>query len=360
MRRVLFIMATMTFCIINAGASVDLQMGYYNSNDDTSMSLEGSNLNFGSTCTLLPQSIEYNNGGASIQPRTEYSYSLSLNGETAFSSAETDSGMFAFQGSVKAGGYKNDNLLKVSAKSGVKDGHLKTAYGNDEFMVQEEVEAENSVYEQRADLDPNSVSSTGFGSTLTPVPGLAENLMARSTGQAAPSTEDAGSSTTERREQGVEYSLQVQNVRDEREGYVDANVMGLTEAQLATQVKFGGEGYLFGTKMRGIGFAPIDDLSMEGQATGLPIQTLPPGDVEISYRDPPSSDEPEPWEEYTDLVDEESEKFDSEYPGESTPALWYYLNNEFQIEVPVYVYYPSYNPQEPVETYQLGMVYEGG
>jgi len=110
MRYILIFVAMVAACMVNAGASVDLQMSYYNTNDEMSMYLEGSNLNFGSSCTLTPQSIEYDNGGASCQPAAEYSYSLSLNGKTAFSSAETDSGMFSFKGTVRAGGDNNDDL----------------------------------------------------------------------------------------------------------------------------------------------------------------------------------------------------------------------------------------------------------
>lgn len=355
----IFIITVVTAsCMISAEASVDLHMGYYNSNDDMSMSLEGSNLNFGSFCVLMPQSITYDNGGGSNQPRTEYSYSLALNGDTTYSSAETDSGMFSFSGAVRAGGYNNDNLLKVSARSGVKDGHLNTAYGNDDFRVQETVEAEGSVYQQKAELDPKTVSSSGFGSTLEPVLGLAENLLARSTGKIDAATAHAEEDAPEGQDQGIQYSINVQNTRSGKQGYVDSNVMGLTELQLASQVKFEDERYLFGAKTRGIGFAPIDELEMEGQATGLPVQTLPPGDVEISYEDIPITDEPEPWDEYFELVEEESEKFDSEYSGKSTPALWYYLNNEFVNEVPVYIEYPTGDLLEPLEIYQLGMVYK--
>jgi len=130
--------------------------------------------------------------------------------------------------------------LKVSARSGVKDGLLNVAYGNDEFNVQETVETENSIYEQKTELGPSSVSASGFGSTLTPVPGLAENLMARSTGQAAAAAGDdsSGSSAAEGQDQGIKYSINVQNARTGKEGYVDANVMGPTEAQLATMAQF--------------------------------------------------------------------------------------------------------------------------
>jgi hypothetical protein len=358
MKYILIIMAIMASSIVGSGANVELNMGYYNTHDDMSMSLKGSNLNFGSACTLLPQSIKYSNGGASIQPKTEYSYSLTLNGDTTFSSAQTDSGMFAFKGAVDVGGHDNKNLLKLSAKSGVKDGSLKTAYGNDKFQVQEVVQAENFVYQQQADLGPKTVSSTGFGSTLTPVPGLADNLMMRSTGQLTPDAETAPA-VAEGKDQGVIYSIQVQNPGGEKEGHIDAKVMGLAESQLATYTKFDDDKkYTFGAKMRGIGFAPIGELEMAGQATGLPLQTLPPGDVEISYKDPSETDEDEEnWGGYPELVDKKAEEFDSDYPGKSTPALWYYLNNEFTIEVPVYVYYPPYSLLDSVETYQLGMVY---
>jgi hypothetical protein len=358
---ILIFVTMVVFCIICAEADVGLQMGYYNSDDDMSMSLEGSNLNFGSFCSLTPQSIKYNNGGASSQPKAEYSYTLALNGDATYSSAETDSGMFTFSGKVETSG-KND-LLRISAKSGVNDGHLNAAYGNDEFKVEEEVETENSAYIQTAVIGPDTVTSLGSGSTLTPVPGLEENLLARSTGEisdAANQTEDE--ETAE--DQGIKYALSVQNVGTGKQGYVDASAMGLTEMQLVTQTKFEDGGYLFGVKMSGIGFAPIDELSMEGQATGLPVQTLPPGEVEISYNETTKSWENESWENetwegYAELVEEEVGEFNSEHSGyNSTPALWYYLNNEFVNEVPVYVNYTAYYSLDAVEAYELGMVYE--
>jgi hypothetical protein len=357
MKYILIYINIMASCTFNAAASVDLNMGYYNSFDDMAMSLEGSNLDFGSSCILMPQSITYDNGGASNQPQAEYSYSLALNEERAFSSAETDSGMFAFYGAVRTGGENNENLMKISANSGVKDGRLNVAYGNDEFEVQETVEAEDSVYQQKADISPTTVSSSGFGSTINPVPGLAENLMARWTGQVADeANEDANPVPQEGKDQGIRYSINVHHVETGKLGYVDANVMGLTEAQLATNVHFEDDEYLFGVKVRGIGFAPIDELNMTGQASGLPVQTLPPGDVEIRY----ITNKSYPWDEYVDLVDIESEKFSSEYPGNSTPALWYYLDNEFRIEVPVYVNYTLNNSLAPLEIYEFGMVYNVG
>ena len=378
MKYILLFLAAIS-CIITAEARVDLKMGYYNSYDDMSMSLDGFNLNFGSACALMPDSITYDNGGASNQPRSEYSYAIVLNEEAAFSSAKTDSGMFAFKGTVRAG-IDDEDLLNVSAKSGVKDGHLCIAYGTDEFIVQETVEAVNSVYQQEAFIGNDNVTSSGFGSTLGPVPGLAENLMARANGSAfvptiQPEGEDAatgednsGSFSEEAQDQGIRYSLNIQNAKTGKDGYVEANVMGLTEAQLATRVEYKDDGYLFGAKTRGIGFAPVSELSMTGQATGLPVQTLPPGVVEVSYRDlPPSTDEPTnitptiDWEDYLsylNLVDRESEKFDTDYPGNSTPALWYHLNNEFINEVPIYVYYTFNDSLKPLEAYQLEMTYE--
>jgi len=322
MKYILISILIMASCMVNATASVDLEMGYYNSDDDMSMSLEGSNLNFGSSCILAPRSIKYDNGGASTQPHAEYSYSLALNGQNAFSSAETDSGMFAFQGAVQAGGENNKHVMKISAKSGVKDGRLNVAYGNDEFEVQETVEAENSVYQQKADISPTAVSSSGFGSTTNLVPGLAENLMARTGQTAAEVDEDPDSAPEEGQDQGIRYYISVHHAETGKDGHVDADVMGLTEVQLATRANFEDDEYSFGVKVRGIGFAPIDELNMTGQASGLPVQTLPPGEVEISYKDYYNiTNKSEPWEEYAELVDIESEKFDSEHPGNSTPAL---------------------------------------
>ena len=84
-------------------AHISLQMSYYNSDDDMSMSLEGANLAFESFCTIEPHSLTYSNGGSSKQPQAEYSYSLAQWGNHA-PSAETDSGMFGWSGNVDAGG----------------------------------------------------------------------------------------------------------------------------------------------------------------------------------------------------------------------------------------------------------------
>lgn len=378
MRAILIGILLAISCAMFADAQIALQMSYYNSDDDISMSLDGANLAFESFCALEPHSLTYNNAGSSKQPEAEYSYSLALDGETMFSSAETDSGMFGWSGNVEAGGDLGLNSLRVSMRSAVKDGSLKLAYGNDEFKVQEMVETDNSKYQQQALLGPGTVVSVGSGSTLNPVPGLAENLAARNAGQDVTRTiqtddddlneevktnsdpqensiEDSTSS--ENQDQGIKYSLNVQTAGAEKQGSIDADVMGLTEAQWFTQVKFEPEDYSIGVRVRGIGFAPIDELEMIGQATGFPQQILPPGNVKISYRDRNISDTPELWEKYPELIEIESQDFYSAYAGMSTPALWYYLNNMYQTEAPLGLYIPI-DPLEPLEKYQLSMAFE--
>ncbi|MGZ6229953.1 MAG: hypothetical protein ACXWMO_04230 [Syntrophales bacterium] len=378
MRAILIWILLVTSCAMCADAQIALKMSYYNSDDNISMSLDGANLAFESFCTLEPHSLTYNDGSSSKQPEAEYSYSLALDGETMFSSAETDSGMFGWSGNVEAGGDLGLNSLKVSTRSAVKDGSLKVAYGNDEFKVQEMVETKNSKYQQQAQLGPGKVVSLGSGSTLNPVPGLAENLAARNAGQDVTRTvqtddydlngevktdgepqensiEDSPSS--ENQDQGIKYSLNVQTAGAEKQGSIDANVMSLTEAQWSTQVKFEPEDYSIGVRARGIGFAPIDELDMIGQATGFPQQVLPPGKVEISYKDRNISDTPELWEKYPGLIEIESQDFHSAYAGMSTPALWYYLNNMYHTEGPLGLYIPI-DPLEPLEKYQLSMAFK--
>jgi hypothetical protein len=137
--------------------------------------------------------------------------------------------------------------------------------------------------------------------------------------------------------------------------------MGPTEAQWRTQVNYDSNGYFFGVKARGIGLAPIDELDMIGQATGFPQQILPPGNVEISYKDKPGSEKDQSdAEEYAELVKKESLDFDSEYAGKSTPALWYYLNNIYQNKVPIDMQYPSSSGLLPLEQYQLSMAFNVG
>jgi hypothetical protein len=385
-----------------ASANIALQMSFYNSDDEMAMSLEGENLAFESFCTLEPDSLLYDNGGSSKQPDAQYSYSLSLNGETMFSNAKTDSGNFGWSGHIEAGGDSGANSLGVSPNSAVKDGTLNIAYGNNEFQVRETVKAVNSGYGQKAKLSPGAVVSTGSGSTLKPVPGLAENLLARSTKAGTSTTEtnddtttgkekkldssndlktdnsnqegsngatepqassgmgsspESASASVEIQPQGIKYSVNVQNDVNNKQGSIDANVMGPMEAQWLTQVNYDSNGYLFGVKARGIGLAPIDELGMIGKATGFPQQVLPSGNVEISYKDKTgSATDPFDAAGYAELVGKESKEFDSAYAGTSSPALWYYLNNLYQNEVPIDVY-TSVNSLMPVEQYQLSMAF---
>ncbi len=408
MRTILIGILLLTSCVMCTDAHISLQMSYYNSDDDMSMSLEGANLAFESFCTIEPHSLTYSNGGSSKQPQAEYSYSLALNGETTFSSAETDSGMFGWSGNVDAGGDLGLDSLKVSTVSAVKDGSLNVAYGNDDLKVQEMVEAEKSGYQQQAQLGPNTVFSKGSGSTLQPVTGLAEILLAstkqssfdtteteddtaekgetsessnalktdsanlESSNDAAESTtsSDAGSNpesdpaSSESQSQGIRYTINVQNIPKNKQGTIDSDVMGRTEAQWATQVKSeSDEYYSFGVKTRGIGFAPIDELDMIGKATGFPIQILPPGNVKISYKDKTDSETSESWdpwaeplEKYLKLIDQQSRNFDSAYAGKSTPALWYYIENVYENKIPANIYY---NPNlMGLEQYQLSMEFK--
>jgi hypothetical protein len=404
MRAILIGILLVTSSMMCANADIALQMSFYNSDDEMAMSLAGENLAFESFCALEPDSLLYDNGGSSKQPDAQYSYALSLNGETMFSSAKTDSGKFGWSGHIEAGGDSGTNSLGVSSNSAVKDGTLNIAYGNNEFQVQETVKTVNSGYGQKAQLSPGAVVSSGSGSTLKSVPGLAENLMARTSNQASTSstktnddtttgkgktsessndpktgdadqdgtkeaaesqaTSDTGggleqaTASSESQPQGLEYSINVRNGVKNKQGSIDTDIMGPTEAQWLTQVNYDFTGYLFGVKARGIGLAPINELGMVGQATGFPLQILPPGNVEISYKDKPGSQiDPSDAEKYAELVIKESQDFDSEYAGKSTPALWYYLNNMYQNKVPVDLKYTSGNRLLPLEQYQLSMAF---
>jgi len=355
-------------------ANVSLHMDIYNSQDSMSMSLDGANLNFKALSLLNPDSINYDNGGSSNQPQAEYSYSLTLNGETAYSSAKTNSGGFAWSG--KAMSNDDGKMLKVAAMSAVKDGKLTTNYGNNKFKVQESMEAENSGYAQKALIQPDSVTSAGAGSTLEPVAGLAENLLARSGNQVTsnnlqagenPATEesqtnpagnsnDPGTTTSDSKDQGLIYSMNVFNAETGKQGSIDSEVMGQTEAQWITQVGFANGLHVFGAKMRGIALAPINDLGMIGRATNFPTQILPPGKVEISYKNKNAPETTDPFDDYLKLVDSAYANFDSAYPSQTAPALHYYLYNMFQNGVPVEINYPT-KTLLPVEQYNLGMAF---
>lgn len=366
--------------ILSAKASVSLQMSYYSSDDSMSVSMDGYNLEFESVCELYPDSITYNNGGSSKQPDTEYSYSISLNDKSAFSSAETDSGKSAWSSNIIAG--PSSETLRVVTISEVENGHLSLNYGNKEMSVKETMDAKNAGYSQQARFIDNSVESQGAGSTLQPVPGLAEKLAAL-TGNAnsndssetdddtsgaskGDETSSKSSSTSEQsldtlssasiagdndqdgssdegvssetsseemESQGIKHTMEI--AYGKRTGSIETDVIGVTEAQWAINAGYNGDQYVFGTKVRGINTEPMDDLDMTGKAANFPTQILPPGVVKIIY-----SDEFDPWElvedkDYVAMVDSEFHDFDTEYSGVSTPALWYSLRNLYYKTTPM-------------------------
>jgi hypothetical protein len=326
-----------------AEASVSLQMNFYNSDDSMSMSLEGYNLEFESFCELAPDSLLYNNGGTSKKDDAEYSYSLSLNGESLYSAARTDSGKFDFHGNIDAGSSQGD-LFRVSARGAVKDGGINLAYGNNELKVREVVDTENSGYQQEVQIKPGYVSSQGSGSTLQPVPGLMEKLTA--------SGDSSGSTQTTQAIQGIRHSLELEYA--EKTGSIYTDVMGSTEAQWATKVSCDSNNYFFGVKVRGISMEPLNDLDMTGKASNFPTQILPPGRVNISYNSDFMLPDFKSPENYAAVVDDEFSEFDAQYPGISTPSLWYSLNNLYYNKVPM-TYTPISDPSVGLEIYNFGM-----
>ncbi len=391
--------------IVSAEASVSLQMNYYNSDDSMSVSMDGYNLEFESFCELYADSMLYNNGGSSKNSDAKYSYSASLNDKSAFSSAETDSGKFAWSTNIVADSSSNE--FKVATKSEVKDGHLRLNYGNEEIRVKETMNAENAVYSQQAGFIDDSINSQGGGSTIQPVPGLAEKLAklnnnannndqsgteddassgskgddsspkVSSTSEqvsslaSTPSGTDNGdladnsqdgnpeddgeSSETpseEKQPQGITHNMEI--TYDDRKGSVETDVMGITEAQWVTGAGYDRGKYYFGTKVRGVSTEPMDDLEMTGKAANFPTQTLPPGEVKIVY-----NNEFDPWElvddkDYAAMVDDEFRDFESEYSGVSTPALWYSLSNLYYKKGPV-TYTRISDPSLGFEIYNFGM-----
>lgn len=375
--------------VATAEAYISLQMNFYNSDDSMLMSLEGYNLEFESFCELTPDSLLYNNGGTSKKDDAEYAYSLSLNGESLYSSAETDSGKFEFHGSIDAG-KSEGNLFTISSRSAVKDGKLSLEYGNNELQVQETANAKSSGYQQEVQIKPGNVISQGGGSTLESVPGLMEKLKAISEGSESSNTaqaeDDAGSkkengdmlpttqstqasdnsadpedveseiediSDTEGSQiQGIQHSLELKY--GDKTGSIYTDVIGSTEAEWATKVSCDPDAYFFGVRVRGVSTEPLEDLDMTGKASNFPDQFLPPGTINISYNNDYVMPDIESAEDYAEMVEEEASYFDAKYSGASTPSLWYALNNLYYNKVPI-EYAPVSNFSVGLEIYNFGM-----
>jgi len=339
----------LSICLSGMGdAVVSLQMSLCNSDDDLSIDLIAENMDFHAMANLMPDSLLYQNGGVSTQPDGYYSYSITLNGETLESGAETNSGSFSLSATADSNSYGDgSSRFSLGANSKVKNGDLKIYYANPDNRVEETIHTDNAVYSQKVMTTPSSMKSSGLGAII---------------GTSQPDS-NAGDSNAEEgfdqkennNDNPPEESPQITGVREvmsvtgAKSAIIETNVNGNTLAQWRDGFRSNPSGYAFGQEIQGIVRTSLNELEMKGEAMGFPTQRLPPGDVKISSR---HVSEIEEEARFKHIIGEIS-AFKEEYPQSETPALWYYLNQKAYI-----------NPEEgdspgithkPLELYKMSM-----
>lgn len=294
MRVVMWIM--LVICLLTTAQAISLQMNFCNSDDTLSMDLSGTNLDFDASAELQADSVFYSNGGSSTDPECSYSYALTLNGQTLESGAETNSGSFSWHASADSN-YKGDGSmsLALATKSAVKNGILEDHCSNSNIKVDEMVKAAGAGYSQQTRATPDNIILKGAGGTLSSnqITDLAE----------------------------VHQIISMSG--DEKSGNMESNVRGDTKTYWTNGITADDSKCTFGTAIRGISNNPVDgnNHGMEGQVSGFPIQSLPPGKVRISYT---TEDEIEMANLLADFNNRYNE-FKTKYPEPPTNALEYYL-----------------------------------
>ena len=153
-------------CLTALGGAISISMDFYNSQDSVSMGLSGENLNYAAVAQLKPDSLLFDNGGSSTQPQCSYDYHVTFDGQTIESGAQTNNGVFSWATVVDADSRGDGSrTFTVSAQNAVKDGTLKSHYGNPDLKVDATTHAVKSVYMQTAGITPNTLVMQGSGGT---------------------------------------------------------------------------------------------------------------------------------------------------------------------------------------------------
>jgi hypothetical protein len=291
-----------------ARSDLSVKMSLYNSQDDLSVGLNGGNIEWDCMAQLLPDSILYMNGGKSIEPESFYNYEVALNGERVTTGAATDSGSIGWSTFAQSNSNGDGSRSLVVKKSNfVQDGTLNSYQSNSESDSQDKITVKNAAYSQVAVIMPNSMTKLGQGKTLE-------------TKQSEGSHQDDANAVTIAGISSVTTAG--------KEASIAMGIAGDTITRWQDQVNSNSESCNMVLRSTGSYPTGVSNLAMIGQATGVPVQTLPPGEVVIKSSE---VEVPSPEKEaiYSNFRDEVA-AFWNEHP-QTSPTLMYYLNERASI-----------------------------
>jgi hypothetical protein len=318
-------MAALIFLGAIAEAEVSLQCNFYNSEDEVSMSLEGSNLGFGAQVILEPDFIGYENGGSSIAEDSHYSYNLNFNGKSISSGAETNNGGFGWSAIANSDvDGEGSKALSVTSHSQVADGYLNTYSSNPYLNVARSIAVNNGYYFETSTIGADNLNSKGSGTIINQKKETG-NIGDDSKGStdSAVTNVDAGNPGSTSQNNGFIQLMTMSS--DKKESSINTIVQGDTQAQWGNYVETKPNLNVFEVGVDGHTDSSVDalNLGMTGKATGYPTQSLPPGSLKItSTKTNPAEKKAIEGQEFVEsLVGD----FSTDY-GLSPKLLWYYLN----------------------------------
>jgi hypothetical protein len=354
-----------------ANAVVSVEISGYNDEDEMSVSMDGSNLNYDGAFSLYPDGISYLNSGESSFDECDYSFSMTFNGRTLSSSSETDSGAFGWKASMLSdqSDEEGKSNFGLSGQNMVKDGELSTAFGNSDQTAQELVKANGAQFVEQFQIDDASMDVNGKGATKPieisqpiddPDPdyeiatiemkGSYESVKVGPVGSQSSSQSDSTSSPTnslastnlpntnivstigpssstnnqnppssdDNLDQG--FSQDIDSNGNGNWAHIFTNIQGQTQSNWITQIKcIAPDDLSLGMQVLGVSKNGKDTLYMEGQAPNIPKQILPPGDIVVTTQTNANAID----------ISKEGQDFYNEYPAstETKPVSWYSFDN---------------------------------
>ena len=318
-------LAALIFLGSIAQAEVSLQCNFYNSEDEVSMSLEGSNLGFSAQVILEPDFLSYDNGGSSNDEDSHYSYNLNFNGKSISSGAETNNGGFGWSAIANSNiDGEGSKALSVTSHSQVADGYLDTYSANSYLNVARSIAVNNGYYSETSTIGADNLNSKGSGTIKN------EKTKASSTGGDNKGSTDSTDTNADAMNPGSTSQnngfIQLMTMSsDKKESSVNTVVQGDTQAQWGNYVETKPNLNVLEVGVDGHTDSSVDalNLGMTGKATGYPTQSLPPGSLKItSTKTNPADKKAIEGQEFIEsLVGD----FNTDY-GLSPKLLWYYLN----------------------------------
>lgn len=328
---------------------------FANSEHEVAIEIETDGASYSETFRLDRDSMYSKGMGYTTLPEFSYSFEQTTDGQSLGSEGESDSGAARWSFSTRDDGLEDESSkTSISTECGVEDGYLKSTYFNPVIKVDEDVIVDGAAYIQKARIGLDQLDSIGKGVTQEEV---AEET---SSEEAVSSSELEENDLETATDEPSEIDSEAEIIKDslsissaDKGGSIEVSLEGDTGAAWQSDVSSNPDEYSFNMLINGQGtIEDMDEFGMEGEASGLPVQVLPAGTVDISYYYPR-----EDFQDHLRLTEEEVRDFCQDY-GITTPSpyLMYYLQQKTYIypyEVPIDAEWAAL----PEDYYYMGMAF---